>query len=220
MKGKLIVIEGLDGSGKSTQIKLLEDFLNDRLFKNVFLHYPMMNKGVYGTLIAEYLRGEFGSIESVHPKLVALLFSNDRFEHIDKIINWINEGYYVLCDRYTYSNIAYQCAKIDDSQKESLRDWIYNFEFKEIPKPDKSFFLNVPFNIIKERLGEERIGEDRSYLNGKKDIHEDSLSLQSKVLDEYLKMNDLIKIDCSDDEGYILNPFVINNKILEELNLL
>ena len=81
MKGKFIVIEGLDGCGKSTQVRLLQQKLEADGTAHRFIHFPMLNQGVYGNLTAEFLRGEFGSLEEVHPKLVALLFANDRLEH-------------------------------------------------------------------------------------------------------------------------------------------
>ena len=112
MKGKFIVIEGLDGCGKSTQVRLLQQKLEADGTAHRFIHFPMLNQGVYGNLTAEFLRGEFGSLEEVHPKLVALLFANDRLEHIGIIREWLDKGYCVLADRYVYSNVAFQCAKL------------------------------------------------------------------------------------------------------------
>lgn len=219
MKGKIIVIEGLDGSGKSTQIELLRKYLDSNNIKNKYLHFPLLNKGVYGTLISEFLRGEFGSLYEVHPKIVALLFANDRQENIHIINQWVDDGYYVLLDRYIYSNITYQCSKIEDSKKEDLKQWIYEYEFSKIPKPDKSFFLNVNMSTIEHRLTTKRTGEDRDYLNGKKDIHEDDLLFQKKVALEYQKINELIKIECSDNEGNPLTPQEINLKIINQLDI-
>ena len=225
MKGKLIVIEGLDGSGKSTQVNLLKNKLEAQGIKNKFIHFPMLNKGIYGTLIAEFLRGEYGSVDVVHPKLVALLFANDRKEHIHIIEEWLNEGYFVLADRYIYSNIAFQCAKMNgETAKEKLRDWILNFEYQTnmLPRPYKSFYLDVPFSFIKKSLSEKRTGEDRKYLMGKKDIHEDSINLQNRVLSEYKKIvteyDSFTNITCFNSDNSMLNPVEINNKILKALN--
>jgi len=221
MQGKLIVIEGLDGAGKSTQIDLLRKHLENKGIKCQYIHFPMMNKGIYGNLIAEFLRGEFGSVSQVHPKLVALLFANDRAEHIHLINNWLQEGYYVLADRYVNSNIAYQCAKTaNDSEKENLKNWILDFEynFNKLPKPYKSIFLDVPFKSIVKSLSNNRVGEDRDYLKGKKDIHEDSLSLQENVYTAYKKMiseqENFERIDCSDENDNFISINIIHQMVL------
>jgi dTMP kinase len=227
MTGKIITIEGLDGAGKSTQINLLVNKLKSLRIKHKFIHFPMLNKGVYGNLIGEYLRGEFGSIKDVHPKLVALLFAEDRKEHKDQLLQWLDDGYLIIMDRYVNSNIAFQCAKTNDiSEKENLKKWILDFEFKvnKLPSPNLSFFLHVPFNIIKESLLTPRNGVDRAYLNGKIDIHEDSLDLQKKVYHEYL---DLIKeqpnffeIECFSKKSNWLTPEEIHESILAKIGML
>ncbi|MDR2805643.1 MAG: dTMP kinase [Dysgonamonadaceae bacterium] len=221
MKGKLIVIEGLDGSGKSTQIELLKKKLDSAHVPYRYIHFPMLNRGQYGTLIAEFLRGEYGSVQEVPPKLVALLFANDRKEHVETILDWLNNGYVVLADRYVNSNIAFQCAKMEnESEKENLKQWILTFEYdyNQLPRPYKSFFLDVPFDHIARSLSGTREGTDRNYLNGKIDIHEASLSLQQKVYDEYQKMireqSDFEAISCCDNRDKMLEPELINERII------
>ena len=156
--------------------------------------------------------------------LVALLFANDRMEHISTIIDWLEEGYYVIADRYVYSNIAYQCAKLsEEGEKESLKNWILDFEFHRnaLPMPDKTLFLSVPLSFIKKSLSETRTGDDRDYLNGKEDIHEKSLSFQENVYKEYLKLldsrEDFGKVDCFDAGGCFLPKEEIHAKIWETL---
>ena len=226
MEGKIIVIEGLDGAGKSTQIELLKIKLMTIGIDYKYIHFPMLNQGKYGELIAEFLRGEYGTIKDVHPKLVAVLFANDRKEHIEKINQWLHEGYYVLMDRYVNSNIAFQTAKVEDeSEKEKLKKWILDFEFShnKLPSPFVSFFLNVSLGSINKSLSNVRNGTEREYLNGKQDIHEKSLSLQKKVHQEYLKMlneqDNFICIDCCDEHNQLLNPKYINKLIFNKLNL-
>jgi dTMP kinase len=226
MKGKLIVIEGLDGSGKSTQIELLRQKLDASDVPCRFIHFPKLNGGRYGELIAEFLRGEYGSVQEVHPKLVALLFANDRKEHVETLNNWLSSGYVILADRYVYSNIAFQCAKLDnEAEKEKLRQWILDFEFgyNALPRPYQSFFLDVPFDHIVRSLSETRRGDDRDYLNGKADIHEASLTLQKKVYEEYRKIvceqADFIAVPCCDDNNNRLSPEVINEKMVGWLKI-
>lgn len=225
-QNRFFVIEGLDGSGKSTQLNLLRAYLqkNDIPFKDV--HYPKLNEGYYGKLIAEFLRGEFGDIDEVHPKLVALLFAGDRHEHIQELQSWLDEGYVVIADRYINSNIAFQCAKCkDDQTKAALREWIYEFEYTHhaLPKPAFSLYLNVPFTAVKKSLQNERSGDDRDYLNGKSDIHENSLDFQEKVRNEYLQLvqeqDDFHNLNCCDTDGNFLPPEIIHQKIIERLDL-
>ena len=226
MQGKIIVIEGLDGAGKSTQIELLKSKLETMGIDYQYIHFPMLNKGIYGELIAEFLRGEYGAIEEVHPKLVAVLFANDRKEHIEKVNRWLREGYFVLMDRYVNSNIAFQCAKMaDESEKEKLKQWILDFEFNynQLPAPFLSFFLNVSLDSISRSLSNVRNGSGREYLNGKQDIHEESLTLQKKVHEEYLKMlteqRNFISVDCCDENNCLFSPEYINSMIFNNLDI-
>ena len=194
---KFIAIEGIDGSGKSTQINLLIKHFEAENIKTKFVHFPRSNEGVYGELIAKFLRGEFGDVKNVHPQLVALLFAQDRKEFSSTISDWLKDGYFVLVDRYVLSNIAFQCAKIQDQQeKKALRTWInmFEYEYNNIPKPDLSIYLEVPFEFTNKSLNEKRHGGEREYLNGKDDIHEKDISLQLAVKKEY---EDLVKTDKS-----------------------
>jgi dTMP kinase len=226
MAGKIITLEGLDGSGKSTQIDLLLNYFKSKGIKHQYVHFPMLNQGRYGQLIAEYLRGEFGAIDQVHPKLVALLFAEDRHAFKPQLMQWLEDGYLVLLDRYVNSNIAFQCAKtIDISEKKALKSWILDFEFNDIqlPKPDKSVFLNVPFHIVEKSLAAERTGEDRDYLNGKTDIHEDAIEFQRQVYQEYLQMieeqEQFFAVDCMADNGEWLAKDLIHQELLKLFDL-
>jgi dTMP kinase len=219
---KLFVIEGLDGAGKSTQIKLLKDFFSDQGYNCEYLHFPRTDAPYFGELIARFLRGEFGSINDVDPYLVAMLYGGDRKDASGLISGWLKKGSIVILDRYTYSNIAYQCAKIHDkARKEELKSWILKLEFDHfgIPKPDLNIFLDVPFAFTETKLSAKRSGDDRKYLNGGSDIHESNLSFQKKVKEMYLEVaesdNRLAVVNCSDDKGVILPPLDIFRKIIE-----
>mgnify|MGYP002627235300 CR=1 FL=1 len=224
-KGRFIVIEGVDGCGKSTQLSMLKNIYEERGEDCRHVHFPMLNKGVYGTMVAEFLRGEYGTIEQVHPKLVALLFANDRKENIEMIRQWLADGRVVLTDRYVYSNIAYQCAKMKDTQsRKELKRWILDYEFRlnGLPKPDRTFFLDVPFSFVEKTLRENRAGDDREYLNGGKDIHEASISFQKQVYEEYKQLlheeSDIVNIPCFDESSNFLPKEEIHSKIVASLN--
>lgn len=208
-----IVLEGLDGAGKSTQIKQLRALLQSRGIESEYVHFPRFEAPVYGELIARFLRGELGSVESVDPYIVALLFAGDRADMAPQIRKWEAEGKVVIVDRYVYSNIGYQCAKIADAEgQQQLKQWILDTEYGyyNIPRPDLSIFLDVPFSFTAKSLTEQRTGDDRAYLNGQSDIHESSLDLQQQVRRVYLeaaKTDACLKVvDCSNSEGGMDSP--------------
>ena len=148
----LIVLEGLDGAGKSTQIDLLQQLLASRGLRYEYLHFPRFDAPIYGELIARFLRGELGAVDAVDPYVVALLYAGDRADAAPVIRRWLDEGKFVILDRYVYSNVAYQCAKIGDAaSRERLRDWIVGLEYDyhKIPQPDVSLFLDVPFGFTR-----------------------------------------------------------------------
>ncbi len=222
-----IVLEGLDGAGKSTQIAKLRNYFEQKGLECEYLHFPRFDSPIYGDLIARFLRGELGTLEQVNPYMVALLYAGDRANASEMIRGWLKEGKVVIFDRYVYSNIGYQCAKVDDAQeRDTLRDWILDLEynFNNIPRPDISIFLNVPFAFTEAKLTQQREGDDRDYLNGASDIHEASLTLQQRVRQVYLdaaKSDESLKIvDCSTEEGGMASAEIIFGRVLDEVNLI
>ncbi len=220
----LIVLEGLDGAGKSTQLRLLRERAALKGRATEFLHFPRTDTALYGETIARFLRGDFGDASGVDPYTVALLFAGDRAQAAPMIRQWLAEGKWVYLDRYVYSNVGYQCAKIDDGEKRRrLKEWILELEFGiyGIPRPDVSLFLDVPFRFTETRLTSARKGNDRDYLQGGRDIHEESLELQSRVREVYLDAARedpaLRVIDCGDGDGKMLPPERIFEKISKQL---
>ena len=221
---KLIVIEGLDGAGKSTQISLLKEWFAARQLQCRYIHFPRTEAPYFGELIARFLRGEFGDIAGVDPYLVAMLYAGDRKDAAPMIETWLEEKYFVILDRYTYSNIAYQCAKMHtEAEVMRLREWILKLEFEHfgIPKPDINIFLDVPFRFTEEKLKSKRLGDDRSYLMGSSDIHESSLEFQKRVRDIYRAVaeddENLQVIECMDDDNIMPPPEEIFGLILNKL---
>ena len=216
----LIVLEGLDGAGKSTQVKKLKEYLTERCGELEYIHFPRYDAPVYGDLIGRFLKGEFGSIDAVHPQLVALLFAEDRHRAAPLMREALDAGKVVLLDRYVYSNIAYQCAKLSDpAEAEELREWILNTEFGEFgePRPDLNIFLDVPIGFVEHSLNAARNGSDRAYLHNSQDIHEKDMEFQKRVRAMYLRQAEvdpsLVVVDCSGEEGGMLPPDDIFNKI-------
>lgn len=219
-----IVLEGLDGAGKSTQIRMLRQLFAERGVESEYVHFPRFDSPVYGQLIARFLRGEFGGVQEVDPYLVALIFAGDRADAAPQIRQWLAEGKAVVLDRYVYSNVGFQCAKLPaGEERDRLADWIVNLEFghNALPRPDLSLFLDVPFAFTERKLSEAREGDDRDYLQGGQDIHEASLQLQQDVRSVYLasaaKDPSLRVVDCSDASGAMESPEGIFAKIRAEL---
>lgn len=221
----LIVLEGLDGAGKSTQLKMLCEYLQGRGDKLKYLHFPRYDAPVYGELISNFLKGEYGGNDAVHPQLVALLFAEDRRDAANTIREWLDDGCCVVLDRYVYSNIAFQTSKLADHEKaQKLREWIFDLEYNvfQIPRPNLNLFLDVPIGFVESRLNHQRSGSDRDYLDGAQDIHEADIEFQKRVRAVYLecctKDPDFIRIDCADPQtGLILPPEPIFEMIKSKL---
>lgn len=212
----LVVLEGLDGAGKSTQVKRLREYLEGLYRSLEYIHFPRYDAPVYGNLISRFLRGDFGGNNAVHPQLVALLFAEDRHGAAPEMKAHLAEGRCVLLDRYVYSNIAYQCAKLSDREEaEELRKWIFDTEYGSfgLPRPDLNIFLDVPIGFVEAKLNSQRGGEDREYLNGAQDIHEADIEFQKRVREIYRRQCEIdpkfIRIDCSDEYGQMLPPGAI-----------
>ncbi len=221
----LIVIEGLDGSGKSTQVAKTIEYLTERSGRRPeYLHFPRFDAPVVGDMIARFLRGEFGKMEDVHPMIVALLFAEDRRDASSLIRQWLSEGRTVLLDRYVYSNIAFQCAKLSSEEESlALEDWILKTEYGiyGIPRPDLNIFLDVPLAFVSGRLKEQRGGSDREYLHGGQDIHEADMDFQSRVREVYLRLcrkdPSFRRVACADADGLMPSPDEVFKRVKEVL---
>lgn len=188
MLNKLIVLEGTDGAGKSTQTELVKKYLELNSLKYEYFHFPMYGHNEFSEVIAKFLRGEFGGVDDVDPYFVANIYAMDRFMFLPELNRAIEENDVVLLDRYVFSNLAYQGAKLEGVESQIIKNWIHSFEFGflKLPYPDLNIFFDVPMDIVRERLDGKRTGEDRDYLKGKQDIHEADLDFQSRVRDNYL----------------------------------
>ena len=176
--GKLIVIEGLDGSGKSTQIELIKKNLESKGMNYKQIKLPDYDDPS-STLVKMYLAGEFGNKPTdVNAFAASSFYAVDRFANFKR--HWKNEyddGYVILADRYTTSNCVHQCSKLDESEWDSYIEWLYNYEFNQlmIPKPDLVIFLDMD-PAISQKLMSGRYKGDES----KKDIHEKDVEYLAK----------------------------------------
>lgn len=173
MKSKIIVIEGLDGSGKATQTALLAQKLSGKGLNVKKLEYPDYDSPS-SSLVKMYLGGEFGgSPADVNAYAASAFYAVDRVASFLK--DWKTDyqsGALFLCDRYATSNIIYQMAKVEDTQRDSFIEWQADFEYDKLglPRPDAVIYLDVSPDVS-QKLMEKRYGGDLS----KKDLHESNL---------------------------------------------
>lgn len=177
-KGKLIVIDGIDGSGKATQVKILKQRLLKERFKVKTIDFPRYESNFFGSLIGEYLSGLHGDFIAMDSKIASILYAADRFESSAQIKKWLDAGFVVLADRYATANQIHQGGKIDDLKKrKEFLAWLYKMEYGVfgIPKPDQVIYLDVPFEVSKMWLMNKVAKRKKKYLNGRKDVAEDNL---------------------------------------------
>jgi len=199
MLGKMIVFEGIDGSGKGTQSKKLYEYFKLLDYKVALFEFPFYDDTFFGKEVGNYLNGKFGSLNEVHPKLSAMLYAGDRYEKKDEIIEKLNQNYIVICDRYVPSNIAHQTSKYKNGkEKNKLREWIEELEYKvyKLPKPDTIFFMDMNPNFSSDLILKK---DARNYTDKKKDLHESDDSYLKDVYHTFknlTKEENWINIEC------------------------
>lgn len=167
-KGKLIVIEGTDGSGKQTQSEILFKELKSRGIDCEMIGFPRYGSAT-GDIIGDCCLGKenrikdgswFDNFSQMDPKIACLYFAADRLAAVSLIREKLNKGKIVILDRYVESNMGHQCGKVSDkNERNELRDWIVNLEYKllKLPQPDLIIFLHMPFKLsrkLKENMNE------------------------------------------------------------------
>jgi dTMP kinase len=222
MNGKIIVFEGIDGSGKGTQSKKLYQYLKDKNVKVILLEFPFYEKTFFGKEVGNYLNGKFGKLDEVDPKLSAMLYAGDRFEKKDLIVKKLQQGYTIICDRYVSSNIAYQIAKYKNKKEQkTLQKWISHLEYKIyfLPKPDVIIFMDMNPKISDNLVLKKDV---RNYTDKKKDLHESNSTYLLDVYSVFQRMFDdkiWINIKCQNRNNKLKSVSKIHNKILKKLGL-
>ena len=214
MKGKLIVIEGLDGSGKATQSELLYRELENRGMKLRKLSFPVYDSESSGP-VRMYLSGRFGDRpDDVDCYAASVLFAVDRFSSY--MSDWkkdYEEGTVFICDRYTTSNCVFQTSKLPEEERDAYIDWLGGFEYRllGIPEPDLVIFLNMT-EENSEALVEARYHGDESM----KDIHERDKAYQKKCRESALYCAARLgwkTVDC-DEGGKLLSIDEIHARVM------
>ena len=230
-KGKFIIFEGIDGSGKSTQSKLFRKYLEGKGLDVVEISFPQYGKKSSG-LIEEYLSGKYGSSREVGAYRASIFFACDRYDASFQIKKWLNDGKIVIADRYVSSNAGHQGGKMSNpKERTEFLIWLYDLEYNifKIPRPNMVFILKTSSQIAQEMSGrvtdEGKKRKKASFLgNKKRDIHELNLEHLENALKSYLELakkfpNHFRVIECLKDEN-LLPIDIIHQKIVEEYNKL
>jgi len=216
-RGKLIALEGIDGSGKRTQLDLLAGELDARGLATFRISFPRYESS-FGKLVARYLNGEFGSLESVDPHLSALLYAGDRLEAKADIQTALAEGKIVLADRYVGSNLAHQSARVPPEQREEFFVWLKNLEYGlyGLPVEDLIVYLYVPTIEAHRLVG---LKAARTYTPLRRDIQEADVShlKQTSLIYDWLATgSNWARIDCTNTAtGVLLTPEEIHRRVLQ-----
>lgn len=216
-RGKLIALEGIDGSGKRTQLDLLVRALQGRGLVTHCISFPRY-ESFYGKLVGQYLNGEFGALEAVDPHLSALLYAGDRLEAKPEIEATLATGKVLLADRYIGSNLAHQCARVALERRAEFLDWLKRLEYGlyGLPTEDLVIYLRVPVAEAQRLVG---LKSARAYTTLQRDIQE----ADTKHLEETAKMYERLatetnwaSIDCINAaSGALLSPEEIHRAVLQ-----
>lgn len=201
-RGKLIVIEGIDGSGKRTQMEMLAKALAERGIEVARVSFPNY-EGFFGKMVARFLNGEFGPLNGVDPHFSALLYAGDRLESKPAIEQALASGEIVLADRYIGSNLAHQGARAARSERPSFLQWLRQLEYDTyaLPKEDLVLYLRVPPKQAQRLVSKKGA---REYTKRRRDLQESNLghlAAASQVYDELAKQPNWVRIECSEGSG-------------------
>jgi len=180
----LIDIEGIDGSGKGTQSKLLCDRLAREGIAAQVISFPRYDSTFFGKMVGEFLNGRFGTLDAVDPFLAALLFAGDRLESKAMLAEALAKNQVVVLDRYVASNVAHQAAKRDGAERTALIERILHVEFEinALPQPDLVWLLDLPVSVAQKLIAKK---SPRSYTEKSADIQEADAVYLEKVREVY-----------------------------------
>ena len=226
-KGKFFVLEGMDGSGKATQTKLLVEVLKSKGYQVEKIDFPQYSKASAG-LIENYLKGMYGSSKDVGPYRASIFYACDRYDLSFQIRQWLKEGRVVIADRYLASNIGHQGGKLITNKKawNKYIDWLHDLEYRifTIPKPDYTFILKISPKLSmahSNKITDKEKQQKRvAYLGDskKQDIHEADKKHLANTLKSYVAISKKYPreykiIEC-EKRGQFLPIPEIHNKIL------
>lgn len=218
MRGKLIVIEGIDSSGKTTQLDLLKKHLKatEKRFRTI--DFPRYDTSFYGKMIARFLRGEFGPLEHVDPHIISVIYALDRASAREMILQWLEVGEIVISNRYATSNMAHQAGRLPKSEREAFVEWDQQLEYKQnkIPKENIVLLMDVPPEVAQTLM----LNENRAqaYREGeKRDMVEKDTSYLKHAAETYSWLADKfphwVRVKCVDENGEMRSREDIHEEI-------
>jgi len=187
-KGKLIVIDGIDGSGKGTQVDLLLARLNQEGWPSLKVDFPKHGEKSAG-LVDNYLNGKYGGASEVNPFVASFFYALDRYDSKQEMHEWLASGKNIISNRYVTANMGHQGAKFGTAEKRrAYFEWLDNYEYNVfgIPRPDLNIILHVPAEKAQELVDNK---QQRLYTNGQaRDLHEADIEHLKRAEQTYLEM--------------------------------
>jgi len=217
-KGKVIVIDGGDGSGKATQVKYLAEYLMLRKAKHRIYDFPRYFSSFHGSTIGRMLSGEFGTLDSISPYLASLAYALDRASLKEEMDDFLRSGGIMLCNRYATSN-AHQAAKIkDQKERDAYLKWVFELEYKihKIPKEDIVIYLYVPWKVGYDLTVKRSIEKKVKLDIAEKDIKHRKAT-EAVYLELCKKSTHWVKIDCLGKDKKMRSREDIHKEIVQTL---
>jgi dTMP kinase len=219
-RGKLIALEGIDGSGKRTQLDLLAHALEARGLSIRQISFPRYDSS-FGKLVGRYLNGDFGPLEAVDPHLSAVLYAGDRFEAKGEIESALAAGTMVLTDRYIGSNLAHQTERVPPAQRDEFLAWLKSLEYGiyGLPVEDLVVYLRIPAPEAHRLIG---MKAPRTYTRHRRDIQEADvthLEQTAGIYDRLATEANWVRIDCINlVSGVLYSPEEIHRALLKAVD--
>lgn len=224
-KGILAVIDGIDGSGKATQTKLLAERLREEGRQVEKIDFPRYDAPLFGEFLGECLAGKHGDFLHLDPKIASTLYALDRYEASEEIRGWLSEGKVVIADRFASSNQIHQGGKIVDAEKrDAFLDWIGRMEHEvlKVPRPDAVIYLRVPIEISLALLAKEREAKNKALEGESQDmVEKDRMYLERSIESaEHLSREpNWHAVDCAEN-GAIRSPGEIHEDVYRAVSAL
>ncbi len=218
MSGKLIVIDGADGTGKSTQVGLLVEYFKQQGQATHVVDFPRYDQPS-AWFVTQYLNGKFGGAHDVDPYQCSVFYALDRFAARNEIRQYLAAGDVVISNRYVTANMGHQGGKIADERERAMFfDWLDHFEYEimGLPRPLLGFILHMPVEIAQDLIGRK---EERSYIEGDvaKDLHEqdlEHLKQASRVYQQMAQEFDYLHLINCMDMGRLMTPAEVHQRIV------
>ncbi len=220
VRGKFIALEGIDGSGKRTQLDLLATELANRGIAHVRVSFPRYDS-FFGSMVAQFLNGEFGTLDKVDPHFSALLYAGDRLESKSVLLAHLLAGTAILSDRYVGSNLAHQTARMPPERREEFLAWLKRLEYGiyGLPVEDLVIYLRLPPAEAHRLVGKKGA---RDYTNLRRDLQEDDLTHLTAASETYgllARQPNWATVECFDSPVQrLLAPEVIHRAVMDAVD--